>query len=135
MSKKILLILIVIVLLGGGAAAWFLILKPSQETGDEPELYEYAIKDSFVTNVKDSSKLFKATIVLVASEKGLDEYIEENQYVIRDTTLFVLRGLTETDIKSDDIQDRLRVSIPQAINQALGAESIVSVRFTDFVMQ
>lgn len=135
MSKKILILLLAVVLLGGGAAAYFLVIRPSQTAGQEPVFYQYAIKDSFVTNVKGSSKLFKATVVLVASEKGLDGFIEDNQYVIRDTILFDLRSLTEEDIKSADIQDKLRLSISQDLNKALDTESMVSVYFSDFVMQ
>ena len=36
---------------------------------------------------------------------------------------------------SSDIQDKLRVEIPQIVNKALNIDSIVSVYFSDFVMQ
>jgi flagellar basal body-associated protein FliL len=97
--------------------------------------YNYAIADSFVTNVKDSSKLFKTTVVLVLNKAEMDSFIKENQYTVRDTILFILRDLTEEDIKSSDIQDKLRISIPQALNAALKIDNIVSVYFSDFVMQ
>ncbi|NCB27434.1 MAG: flagellar basal body-associated FliL family protein, partial [Bacteroidia bacterium] len=66
---------------------------------------------------------------------GLEEFFEENQYIVRDTILFILRDLTEADIRSNDIQDKLRVTIPQALNTALQIENLMSVRFIDFVMQ
>ncbi|MGE4354558.1 MAG: flagellar basal body-associated protein FliL [Oscillospiraceae bacterium] len=72
---------------------------------------------------------------MVSNESGLDGFIEENQYVIRDVILFKLRDLTEEDIRSETIQDQLRSSIPSALNDALGTESIQSVYFSDFVMQ
>ena len=134
MPKKLMIVILAVVLVAG-AAVYFLILRDGGGENKPAELYNYAVKDSFVTNVKDSSKLFKTTIVLVANEKGLEEFFEEGQYVVRDTILFILRDLTEEDIRSDDIQDQLRISIAQALNSALQVESVVSVRFIDFVMQ
>ncbi|NCB50690.1 MAG: flagellar basal body-associated FliL family protein [Clostridia bacterium] len=141
MKKKIIVIVLAAVLfLGAGAAAYFFYFKDKiagkNETPEEvSENYEYAVESSFVTNVKDSSKLFKTTIVLVADEKGMEEFFKAEQNTVRDVILFVLRELTEEDIESEDIQDHLRVSIPAALNKALGTDSIVSVYFTDFVMQ
>lgn len=126
-------------LLAAGAAAYFFFFRNGEESEkgrEKPEkYYEYAIKNSFVTNVKESSKLFKTTIVLVADEEGLDEFFEAKQSTVRDVILFMLRELTEEDIESADIQESLRVSIPAALNEALGVENITSIYFTDFVMQ
>lgn len=126
-------------LLAAGAAVYFFFFRNGEESEkgrEKPEeYYEYAIKNSFVTNVKESSKLFKTTIVLVADEEGLDEFFEAKQSTVRDVILFMLRELTEEDIESADIQESLRVSIPAALNEALGVENITSIYFTDFVMQ
>ncbi|MPM03697.1 hypothetical protein SDC9_49964 [bioreactor metagenome] len=135
MPKKTIIIIavILVVVLASGAAVYFFLIR---NTKDKPvELYNYAIKDSFVTNVKDSTKLFKVTVILVLNKKGMDDYIETNQYTIRDTILFILRDLTEDDIMSSDIQDKLRVTIPKAINEALNIDNVVSIKFSDFVMQ
>jgi len=135
MPKKVIIIIaVLVVLLGAGAASYFFLFK---DTGDieKVELYNYAIKNSFVTNVKDSARLFKTTVVLVADEEKLDEYFDLNQYIIRDSILFILRDLTEEDIKSSDIQEKLRISIPALLNEQLQIESVVSIYFSDFVMQ
>lgn len=120
------------VVLAAGAAVYFFVLRKSEPVA---KLYDYAIEDSFVTNVKDSSKLFKATVILVLNQDKLGETLDANQYVVRDTVLFILRDLTEDDIRSGDIQDKLRVTIPKALNAALGIDNVVSVYFSDFVMQ
>lgn len=136
MSKKLIGIIALIVVLAAGAAVYFFVLRDSGDKEDKPvELYNYAVDDAFVTNVKDSSKLFKTTIVLVVNQDGMDEFFETKQYVIRDTILFILRDLTEADIQSDGIQDELRAEIPGALNDALQIDNIVSVYFSDFVMQ
>lgn len=138
-KKKLLRVIIiaVVVLLAAGAAYYFFFRDKGEEVAEEtpPVLYNYAIKDSFVTNVKSSKKLFKTTIVLVSNEKDMDAFYEANLYTIRDSILFILRELTEADIVSEDIQDILRASIPDTLNKALDIECIVSVYFSDFVMQ
>ena len=135
-KKKIVIILAVLVM---AAAAYFLFAagggSGNGKSGGKETEYVYAVKASFVTNVKDSVKLFKATIVLVADEGGLDTFFKEKQCIIRDVVLFELRDLTEEDIRSPDIMDRLRTSLPASLNAALETESIISVYFTDFVMQ
>jgi flagellar basal body-associated protein FliL len=137
MPKKAIIIIAVLFVALVAGAVYFLVIKgDTKEAGPEPVVfYNYAIADSFVTNVKDSSKLFKTTVVLVLNKAEMDTFIKENQYTVRDTILFILRDLTEEDIKSSDIQDKLRISIPQALNAALKIDNIVSVYFSDFVMQ
>ncbi len=134
MAKKMSLVIAALaVLIAAGSALYFFVLR---DTGEKPpERYDYAIKDPFVTNVKSSQKLFKATVVLVVDKKDMKETLDDNQYTIRDTILFMLRDLEEADIRSSDIQDRLRETIPKALNTALEIDNIVSVRFSDFVMQ
>ncbi len=69
------------------------------------------------------------------NKPGMDEFLKAKQFTIRDTLIFMLRGLTEEDISSPDIQDRLRADIPEKLNKALEIDNIVSVYFNDFVMQ
>lgn len=133
--KKILIIIIAVVLIGGGVGAYFLFFSDKGEDKEKVELYNYAVKDAFITNVNDSVKLFKTQVILVVNKKGMEDYLEENTYTIRDTILFILRDLTEDDITSTDIQDKLRELIATEINQALEIDNIVSVYFSDFVMQ
>jgi flagellar basal body-associated protein FliL len=135
-KKKVLTILAVLaILVTVGVVYTIMSRSKADDTSGEPTLYQYSVEDPFVTNVKDSQKLFKTTVILVTDEEGMDEFLAENQYVIRDSILFIMRSLTEEDIESEDIQDVLRESIPVALNSALGIDSIVSIYFSDFVMQ
>lgn len=139
MSKKKVLALVagvvVFMLLIGAGTAYFFLKDRGNKAEEPPTLYNYTIKDYFVTNVKDSTKLFKASIVLVLNKEGMDAEMEANLPVIRDKILFILRGLTADDLTNPDIQDKLRDKIPTALNQAMGIDNIVSVYFGDFVMQ
>jgi flagellar basal body-associated protein FliL len=131
--KKILIIAVIVLALGAGA--FFLFFNKPPEGEPEVVLYNYAIEDSFIANVSGSQKLVKATIILAVNKKGMDTELTDNIYIIRDTILMILRSLTDEDISSADIMNRLRDEIPAALNKALNIDNIVSVYFSDFVMQ
>lgn len=139
MKKKpiIIVMTLLLVLVLAGGAYYFMVIKQQQENAAEknPTYYTFELKDPFVTNVKDSDKLFKATIFLVLDKKGMDKELTSKLPIIRDTILFQLRDLTEDDIGSDTIQGTLRKSIPAALNKALDITNVKSVYFSDFVMQ
>lgn len=132
MKKKIITIILVLALFGGAIAYYF---YKGADNGASNELYSYVPGDYFVTNVKDSGSLLKTTVVLVLNTGDLTDELDDKQYVIRDTIIYLLRGLTEEDIKSDTIQDKLRYEIAEKLNEVLGIDSIVTVYFNDFVMQ
>lgn len=134
MKKKVILIAAVAVV-AAAAVMYIFILKPSMEEPAAAERYSYPLKDSFITNVKDSNRLFKSTIVLILNDEKAVKGLADQEYIIRDTILFQLRNLTEKDLKSQDIQDALRSRLAGDLNTALGIESIVTVYFNDFVMQ
>lgn len=123
--KRILIVVIAVIAVGT------LLVSCGRKEG---ETYNYAIKDAFIANVKDSQKLVKASIVLVMN-KDISEDLDESIHIIRDTVLIILRDLTDEDISSPDIMDRLRSDIPAALNKVLEIDHIVSVYFNDFVMQ
>lgn len=135
-NKKILIIVIALaVVLAAGAAVYMFVLKPGSDTEAEAPLYTYALEDSFVTNVKNSNKLFKATITLVINDEKGEATLDDNATEVRDTILFALRGLTEDDISDTAVQDNLRTELAQDVNDRLGVDFVVSVYFSDFVMQ
>ena len=133
--KKILIIIIAVVVVGAGVGAYFLFFSGKEKKEAPVILYNYAVEDAFITNVKGSQSLLKTSIVLVVNKKDMDEFFRENIYAVRDTVLLILRDLTKDDITSDNIIDRLRAEIPAAVNSKLKIDNIVSVYFGDFVMQ
>ena len=142
MKKIIIIAAIAVVVIGGGLGAYFIFFAnkatdPNAEPTETPPppTYTYALDNYFVTNVKDSNLLFKTTIVLVTTDAEMEDFLTENQYIIRDTIIFRLRELTEEDIMTNDIQEKLRGELPQILNKALNIETIVTVYFSDFVMQ
>ncbi len=133
MGKKIIIIVVALAVVAAGL--YFFVFRKTDDSKKQAITYEYAIKDPFITNVKGSNKLFKTTLVLVVNNKKLPEELEKNLFTIRDTVLFVLRNMTEEDLKNQTVQDTLRKTLSDKLNRALDISGIVSVRFTDFVMQ
>ena len=131
--KKIGIIIVVIVLVvAGGAALYFFVFSGDKE---KPEVrVEYSPGEFFTTNVYQSQRLLKATIVLVVNAEGLEEMLTKENARIRDTIIFILRSLTEEEIRDEGTQDALRDRIIEALNDRLGIDNFVEVLFNDFVM-
>lgn len=128
-------IIIAVAVIALGIATYFLFFSNKDAEAAKEITYDFAIEDAFITNVKQSDRLLKTTVILVLNKKDMDEYLDKNLYTLRDTILFILRDLTEGDITSTEIQHSLRRRIADALNQTLEIDNIVSVKFSDFVMQ
>ena len=130
--KKIIPVIIVIVVLAAGAGMYFIMFSGD---GEKPEIrVEYSPGDFFTTNVSGSTRLLKAGIILIVNENGLEEKLAQENARIRDTIIFLLRDLTENEIKQLNSQEALRNRIIEALNERLGIDNFVEVLFNDFVM-
>jgi len=129
--KKIAIIIVVVVVVAAAALYFFVFSGDSEK----PEVrVEYSPGDFFTTNVGEgSSRLLKAGIVLVVNAEGLEEMLTAENARIRDTIIFILRDLTEDEIRLQN-QDRLRQRIITELNEKLGIDNFVEVLFNDFVM-
>ena len=133
--KKIIIIILAVLIAGAGAAYYFIVVRGSADEAEEIELTAYVPGDYFVTNVRGGTKLFKVTIALMLDTEELTQLLSTKEYTIRDTVILRLRELTEEELQSEGIQDRLREELTQLLNSALGIDNIVTVYFSDFVMQ
>ena len=144
MNSKIIMI-VAIVVVAVGAVLFFFVLG-----GDEtepPEIrVEYTPGEFFTTNISavvaadgtrtPSLRILKAAPVLVHNNDTLafDNFLRLNNATIRDTIIFILRDLTENDIRAPGRQEHLREAIITALNERLGIDNFVDVLFNDFVM-
>lgn len=132
MKKK--LIIIILILAVVGAALYFFVFSGPKK----PEISYYTPGDYFVTNIKDSTRLVKVTIVLgleSTDPTGTEEYLTKVNHVIRDIVVFTLRDKTEEELRSDAIRDTLTVELVKNINEGLGVDYIKTIYFNDFVIQ
>ncbi|MFA5675354.1 MAG: flagellar basal body-associated FliL family protein [Christensenellales bacterium] len=131
--KKVITI-IVFVLIVAGAAAYFLFLAPPPE----PKTSFFVPGDHFVTNIKDSTRLLKVTIVIELSTLNPEEtksYLTERSHIIRDVIVFLLRSKTEEELRSNEIQNTLRGEIVDRLKSELKLDYIKTIYFNDYVIQ
>ena len=130
--KKIAIVIVIVVVIAAAAGLYFFVLGGDRE---KPEVrVEYSPGEFFTTNVSGgSTRLLKAGIILVVNETGLEETLTQDNARIRDTIIFILRDLTEDEIRAQN-QDRLRERIINDLNERLGIDNFVEVLFNDFVM-
>jgi len=131
--KKIIIIIVAVLLVAGGAV-YFLFLKPAPE----PEVSFYSPGESFVTNIKDSVRLLKTSVVLEVSTtetEEVTEYLTKNNHIIRDIVLFTLRSKTEDELRSMGVEEGLREELRKNISRQLGIDYVQKVYFNDFVIQ
>lgn len=131
--KKI-IIIIAVALVVAGAAVYLLFLMPPPA----PETFYYVPGDYFVTNIADSTRLLKTTIVLEISAPKPDEvtaYLTENNHILRDVIVFTLRSKTEDELRSNDIEKTLRLEIVDNLESKMGLDYIETIYFNDYVIQ
>ena len=129
--KKGIAVIVVIVIIAA-AALYFFMFSGAMEKADVH--VEYSPGDFFTTNVKESTRLLKTSIVLVVNDDGLIKLLEAENTYIRDTIIFILRDLTEEEIRAPGTQNELRDSILSALSERLSTNNLVEVLFSDFVM-
>jgi flagellar basal body-associated protein FliL len=132
MKKIIIIIAAALVVVGG--VAYFIFLKPAPE----PEVSFYSPGETFVTNIKDSVRLLKASVVLEISTtetEKVTEYLTLNNQVIRDIIVFTLREKTEDELRSMGVEEGLREELKKNISEKMNIDYIQKVYFNDFVIQ
>jgi flagellar basal body-associated protein FliL len=132
MKKKV--IIIVIALIAVAAAAYFILFAGPKE----PQVSYYTPGDYFVTNIKDSTRLVKLTLVLGLSTPDptkAQEDLTQVNHVIRDIIVFTLRDKTEDELRSDSIKESLNTELVKKLNEGLGVDYITTIYFNDFVIQ
>lgn len=133
--KKIIIIVLVVLIVGGAAVYWFLLKPPAA-----PETSYYVPGDFFVTNVKDSTRLLKTTIVIElliqkSEETAIKEFLTENNHVIRDTIVFTLREKSEEELRAIQVDESLRQEIVKRLSERMGLDYIQTIYFNDYVLQ
>lgn len=98
----------------------------------------YSPGDFFVTNVKNSKKLFKGGIVLIvesSDEAASLDFLTRENAVIRDKIIFIIRDMEEVDIATSEGSEALRERIRTELCERLDTEEITGILFNDYVMQ
>ena len=127
------LVILAVVLIGGFGIYYFYYAQPQEP--DTSKLYSYVPGDPFITNIHDSKALLRVTIVLVLNTDRQMHYLKENEYILRDTVISVLRSKTEEELRMVDATDVLREDLVNLLRDELGMDYLVTIYFNDFVLQ
>ncbi len=133
MKKNLIIILAAVFVVAAVAVYYF--TRPV----DTSKQYYYSTGDAFVTNVIDSDKLIKTTVVLGLSQDIGDE-LDAKSAQVRDCVLYVLRNQTVEQYQMGDLQDQLSDAIVARLNETFPPEEgeaplFAKAYFSDFVMQ
>lgn len=131
MKKNSVVLIILVLLAAVGALLYVFVFKGESELPYD----QYSPGDFFVTNVKDSNRLLKTAVVLELDSEDMQDELKEKNTLIRDTIIFILRDMGETEIMSPDAQEILRTRLKTALGEKLETEHIIGILFNDFVMQ
>lgn len=132
MKKKLLMIIILVLLLGGAAGAYFFLPKPEKK----PVMTNYSPGEYFVTNVKDTNRLLKATVVLVldTDDKKVLEDVDDRNAEIRDAITTIFRAQELDALQALDLGP-VKSEVLKKLNHLLETEHIVGVLFSDWALQ
>lgn len=147
-SKKLLLIGLPLLLIAGGAGAYFAGLLPigqeevpveELEADPEPAFATTVIRplDPFIANLADESagRYIKTTIQLEFSGTEPPAWFDARMPQIRDLILTLLTSKSFDDIRTPEGKQILREEMIRRTNQALQADAVRAVYFTEFIVQ
>lgn len=90
---------------------------------------------SFITNIKDSNKYLKISIVFELRSAKSMPYYESNNYKIRDVIIDVLRNKTEGELSQEGAQENLKHNIKEALGSHIDVSDLMNVYVEEFVIQ
>ncbi len=129
--KKVLLIIVIaIAIVGIGFFSIVQLTKPK-----DPFALNYDPGDSFITDVKSSDSLLKTDVVILVSDDSWIAQLEENNHIIRNDIIFILRSMTRDEIKRDGIEALLSEAIVGKLNAEFETDVFQEIYFNEFVIQ
>jgi flagellar basal body-associated protein FliL len=127
--KKGVIIIVVLLVVAAGLGYYF-------SGGErEPKIGHYTPGDPFVTNIKESDKKIRVSIVLELKRDDQEEFLTEHNHMIRDVVVFTLCNKTEESLTAPGIEDALRKEIVEKVNEKLDIDYVKTVYFNDYVLQ
>ena len=131
--KKILIIIIIIAVLGGGGFAAYSLLSGPKEVVLTP--FSYDPGEYFITDVKGGGSLLKTDIMIYVEDDRLEEQLIENNHIIRNDIIFILRNMTAEELKAEGVEQTLSGAITARLNEEFATESFTRIYFNEFVIQ
>ena len=150
-AKKLIIIIVVLLVLIGGGVGAYLALGHSKGEGEgegedageeeghdgEQAVLPPAILplETFIVNLQVKGSFLKATIQLEFTEPQLPPTVESDIPKVRDAIIRILSSKSSADILTSEGKEKLREEIKNSVNEALGAEDVTQIYFTEFIIQ
>lgn len=131
MSRKKILLIGILLLAVIAAGVYYFLPKEVKVVRKEYSPGEY-----FVTNVKDTNRLLKATVVLVldTDNKKVLEEVSDRNTEIRDTITTILRSQELETLQDTDLTV-IKTQMIFVLNGLLESDHIVGILFSDWAIQ
>lgn len=127
------IVLLILVIIVGSVIIY--IMKPSKPVANENNGYVYSTGESFLTNLKDCNRYVKTDILLEVSDKATLDFLEKNNYIIRDQIIDILGNIEEEDIDKEGFKEDLRDILREDLQSILKTDKIEGVYFNEFIIQ
>ena len=144
-------IVVLILLIGGGVGAWFF-LKEKPVLGDEktpgPNVPVPALQqqsqigpmvniDEFIVNIisGDAAHYVKASITVELTNVEVQAEVEQRMPQMRDAILLLISNKTYEELQDLQGKKQLKAELSSKINSFLQTGQVVSIYFTNFVVQ
>lgn len=154
-SKKKLFIIIgamvLVLLIGGGFGAWFLLKKkPVSEDGKNPGLQvpvpalnqqsqigPMVNIEEFIVNIisGDAAHYVKASLTVELTNGEVQIEVEQRMPQMRDAILLLISNKTYEELQDLQGKRQLKAELTGKINSFLQTGKVVSIYFTNFVVQ
>lgn len=137
---KLILVIALIVLAGAGAAAgsYFYFARSGEPRAPKPPPQTVVDMGSIVVNLEnaDSGRYLRVSLSLAYPEnEKLSAEIEENQPLLRDRIIDLLRRKTAADVGDAAKSDKLKRELLQEVNKYLHEGQVEQIYFTEFLVQ
>ena len=129
--KKIIIVAVIVLVLGvGGFLVFSQMSKPKAIVP-----FTHDPGDYFITDIKGSSQLLKADIMICIADAAIKTEVEEKNHIIRNDIIFILRSMTADQLKAEGVQDQLSKAITSQLNAEFENEDFLQIYFNEFVIQ
>ncbi|NOR23751.1 MAG: flagellar basal body protein FliL [Desulforhopalus sp.] len=154
-SKKKIFIMIgavvLVLMIGGGFGAWFFMKeKPAPETEKDPgrhvpvpvlkqqsQIGPMVNVDEFIVNIisGDVAHYVKASLTVELSNVEVQTEVEQRMPQMRDAILLLISNKTYEELQDLQGKKQLKAELSSKINSFLQKGQVVSIYFTNFVVQ
>lgn len=137
MRTIIILLLVLNMLIVVAVGSYFFFLKPAVGEPEQPEMETIELGKMLVNLDGGGSHFirFEAVLEYPKKEKKLVAELEENDHLIKHTTIRLLRSKQMADVQDPDSIDKVQLEITDAINEHLQEGKITKIYFTEYLIQ